>query len=1085
MDVIRSLLVIYFLLIFSVLFAQKEEVQGTFRGNYFSIKDFGSSNQIWTGTQGPFGTVLFGNDQEILAFNGIKWSKIQTDASTSKKIESQIYKTKVSKLLSSKSGIVYVGRENNFGYLDFDPIGKLVYKPLITDFQKKRLGQIWSMFEDESGIIWVIGKNSIYTIEPNFKVTEILLPEKLADFTCKTAGKTQAGILLIYSGDQSDKKRLFGFLNFNSKQFNWINLSDDLHLTNLRGTAFIQGKTYLFDYNKTVFTIDSKQKITKIDASHPLHSFFQSHQPSVVKLYNKQLYVGTETEGAFILDFNGKILRRFDLEEGMENNNVFDLFLDETNNLWLNLDEGIHFFETSSPITTIGKPQGISASIQAIDFKSGQPILALNTDLFLSKNTQGRSSFYNSQTIQETTFDVKTFEIDWRKRTLVVGYEGIYEFDNFQKKSVVNEYAWTIFQNPKQKNQLFVGLEAGLGILTWMKNKWNYEVLPHELAGDIIHFSSDGNRLYFGIKGEGLGMLLLSNFDFSVLKYPQQLDQNSHVYVEVFQDQILVGSNYGLFYLDKVKNKLIPFPTVNKTQFSGKKEIQIHRLFNDQNEKLWMVYYIEKSKDEFEIETGWFSRKNNEWTWNQGALKTIQKGGILFAIQRLNQNEIWLGSDNGLYILNENSQEKLTQKFKVVIDGIWLNRDLTIHVTQKSSALQKIDYEKNSIDFSFYAATFQTGGSMLYRYRLLGFTDEWSDWSPVARVSFPKLYEGNYQFEVQAQSAFGFISETERFSFQISPPWYRTWWMYLIYFIALVLFILVIIRLSILRIKQQNLRLEKIVTERTLEIALQNEQLEEQKEEITQKSNDILDSINYAKRIQNTILPSNEEFASIQLSPVVFYRPKDIVSGDFYWVQKQENSIYFAAVDCTGHGVPGALVSIVGYNALMRIVTEHALLFPNQILDQLRDLVLDAFRGKGQEEIKDGMDISLCRLDFESQKLHFSGAYNGCVVIRNEEIIELKADKQPIGQFENAFSFSIQTIDVQENDMIYVFTDGFVDQFGGEKGKKLKSKGFKDLLIQASAMNVSQQQELFASFFDSWKADYEQLDDVCVFGVRV
>ena len=1081
----RFLIIFFSLLCTLQIFAQAKEVQGSFRGAYYSIKDFGSSNQIWTGTQGPDGTVLFGNDQEILVFNGVKWTKIPTSNKVDVAVEKKIHKTKVSKLYTASNGKVYVGRENNFGYIDFDHNGKLVYLPLYVGDSKNNLGQIWSMFEDEFARIWVVGKNSVFTIDSENQVKEIQLRKDLSAYTCKTAAKTSNGILLIYSADQSEKKRVYGFIDFKSKQFQALDGNEAIKPTNIRGTAIIERKTYIFDYTKNVFIVGRNNSFQKIDLSHPLQKFFSNHQPSVVKQYGNQLYVGTETQGAFILDLKGEIIRRFDLDEGMQNNNVFDLFLDQSKNLWLNLDEGIHFFETSSPITTIGKPQGISASIQAIDFESGQPILALNTDLFLAENIEGRTHFYNSQSIQETTFDVKTVEIEQQKRTLVIGYEGIYEYVKGTKKNVVNEYAWTIFQNPAQKNQVFVGLESGIGVLTWRKNAWSYELLPISIAGDIIHFSSDGKNLYFGIKGKGLGILRLKDFQFKQINFPKKLDQNSHVYAEVFQDKVYVGSNYGLFFLNENQTAFEAFPNVNNTQFSGKKEIQIHRLFNDENIKLWMVYYIEKSKDDFEIETGWFTNTNGKLFWHQGALKTIQNGGILFAIKRFKPNEIWLGSDNGLFILNEYAQRNLPKNFEIIIDGFLLNRNPALLHVNRASPFAPISYSKNSIDFTFYAATFQTGGGMLYRHRLVGFTDEWSEWSIVTRASFPKLYEGNYTFEVQAQSAFGFLGKTARFSFKILPPWYRSWWMYVIYFVALVLAIFIINRLSIQRVKRQNIRLEKIVTERTHEIAEQNEQLEAQKTEITQKSQDIVDSINYAKRIQNTILPSPEEIQAIGIEPMVFFQPKDIVSGDFYWIQRQENSIFFSAIDCTGHGVPGALVSIVGYNGLMRILNEKKLPFPNEILDDLRDIVVDSFNGKGQNDLKDGMDLSLCRLDLDDQMLYFSGAYNGAIIVRNEELIELKADKQPIGQFENAFPFTVKQFPVQKGDTIYLFTDGYVDQFGGEKGKKLKSTGFKALLLQASQLSIEKQHQLFASFFTEWKGELEQIDDVCVIGVRI
>ncbi len=1089
-DTVKNKLLAYlFLLIGWNSFAQNQTFLGTFRGSYYSIKDFGSSNQIWTGTQGKEGVLFFGNDQEILSYNGLKWSKIPTELDSKReKSEGFVRKSKVSKLLTSSSGITFVGRKDNFGLLQFNHLGKLVYKPMVIDKKHERLGQIWSMEEDQQGNIWVVGKSAVYWIDKQLKVNQLVLPEKLKSFSCKTAGKTTNGLVLIYSPDQNetDKKHYF-FVDFKSKKETKLELPKEISLYNIRGTAQYQGLTYFFDYSKNVFTLKqngSNFSWEKLDETSSLARFFQLHQPSSVKQYNDLLYVGTETEGVFVVDWKGTIRRRFDLEEGMENNNVFDLFLDQTGNLWLNLDNGIHFFETSSPITVIDKSLGITAPIQAIDLKNNEPILATNTDLFFLRNKEGRTTFYNSNALEEMTFDCQTFEIEGKKRTLVVGYNGIYEWNGSQKKLVVEAYAWSLFQNPLNKNQFFVGLESDLAVLTWQNNKWNYKVLPLKIGGDIIHFTSDGKSLFFGIKGKGIGILNLRNLSLKTQVFPHPLDENSHVYVESFQGKILVGSAFGLFEWNPKKNEFKGLPSVNGTVFSGKKEIQIHRLYNDQDQKLWVVYYVEKNAEQFEIETGWLSW-NQAWKWNQGALKSIQNGGILFALARANSDEIWLGSDNGLFILNEKAQQNMQKKFVVQIDGFWSNKNQLAHWVNQVSSIEPISYAGNSIDFSFYAATFQTGGKMEFRYRLKGLTDEWSEWSEVSRVNFPKLSEGTYTFEVQGKSGYGFESEISSFAFQILPPWYRSWWMYVIYLILFVLLIVVITQFSVKRVKRQNQRLEEIVTERTHEIAEQNTLLEAQKSEITRKNNDILDSINYAKRIQNTILPSADELRQLELEHVVFYQPKDIVSGDFYWANRVEDSIYFAAVDCTGHGVPGALVSIVGYNGLMRSLTESNLPNPNDLLDRLRELVIDSFHSKGQEDLKDGMDIALCRLDRKQGKLIFAGANNSCIIVRKGEVIELKADKQPIGLFENAFPFTQQEMDIQVGDMIYLFTDGYVDQFGGEKGKKLKSKGFKELLIRVSELEMREQHQAFATFFESWKGNLEQVDDVCIFGVRV
>ena len=189
-------------------------------------------------------------------------------------------------------------------------------------------------------------------------------------------------------------------------------------------------------------------------------------------------------------------------------------------------------------------------------------------------------------------------------------------------------------------------------------------------------------------------------------------------------------------------------------------------------------------------------------------------------------------------------------------------------------------------------------------------------------------------------------------------------------------------------------------------------------------------------------------------------------------------------MDCTGHGVPGALVSIVGNNGLLRAINEFKLTEPNDILDKLREIVIDAFRAEGQSDVKDGMDIALCSIDQQSGVLKFSGANNECVIIRNGEIIELKPNKQPIGQFIDAKPFSNQEFQLEHGDCVYLYTDGYVDQFGGDRLKKFKSRPFKVLLSTIYQMDMEDQYKEIQRTFDAWKHDVDQVDDVCVFAVK-
>ncbi|TXB64799.1 tetratricopeptide repeat protein [Vicingus serpentipes] len=278
--------------------------------------------------------------------------------------------------------------------------------------------------------------------------------------------------------------------------------------------------------------------------------------------------------------------------------------------------------------------------------------------------------------------------------------------------------------------------------------------------------------------------------------------------------------------------------------------------------------------------------------------------------------------------------------------------------------------------------------------------------------------------------------------------------------------------------KKQKLIIEK--QKKSVELA--NHQLEE-------KNQEILDSINYAKRIQNAILPPNKVVKEFLPNSFILYKPKDIVAGDFYWMEslvptgnKKDTAILFAAADCTGHGVPGAMVSVVCNNGLNRSVREYGLTDPGEILNKTREIVIAEFE-KSEEEVKDGMDIALCSL--KGNTLHYAGANNPLWIVREGELLETKANKQPIGQFDNPEPYKTHTIELQKGDSIYIFSDGYVDQFGGEKGKKFKAKAFRELLLSIQETPMEEQRTIIDNAFENWRGNLEQIDDVCVIGVRI
>jgi serine phosphatase RsbU (regulator of sigma subunit) len=280
-------------------------------------------------------------------------------------------------------------------------------------------------------------------------------------------------------------------------------------------------------------------------------------------------------------------------------------------------------------------------------------------------------------------------------------------------------------------------------------------------------------------------------------------------------------------------------------------------------------------------------------------------------------------------------------------------------------------------------------------------------------------------------------------------------------------------------LKHINANLEAKVIERTVD-------LNHQKEMVEEKNKEIVDSINYALRLQRAILPTNSKVITALPDSFILFKPKDIVSGDFYWMHEQGDNVLIAAVDCTGHGVPGAMVSVVGANSLDRCVKEFKLQDPAQILDKLCDMVIETFESS-DHDVKDGMDITLCSINLKTRKIKFAAAHNPLWIVKHTtlEVEEYKADKQPIGKFDYRKNFTSHDIQLEKGDCIYLFSDGYADQFGGPGGKKFKYKTLMQLLQQIHTKPMIDQHEILNREFEAWRGMLEQIDDVCVIGIRV
>lgn len=351
-------------------------------------------------------------------------------------------------------------------------------------------------------------------------------------------------------------------------------------------------------------------------------------------------------------------------------------------------------------------------------------------------------------------------------------------------------------------------------------------------------------------------------------------------------------------------------------------------------------------------------------------------------------------------------------------------------------------------------------------------------------ISYGGLPPGNYTFYLSASNGEGHWSVPTKYTFTIAKPIWQIWWVWLLAIGIIYGTVHLILRYRLNLLKREKKILEHKVQLRTQEIVNQSKIIEA-------KNKDITDSIEYAKKIQDSILPNIDFIKKFLPQSFIFYKQKDIVSGDFYWFAAKHNQIIFAAVDCTGHGVPGAFMSLIGNNVLNQIVNENNVTDPASILMKLNEGVLKALYGsRNYSTTKDGMDIGICSINLQSNTLIFAGAMRPLYLCRDGALEEILGDKVSIGTdftegTHKNFSFSNKEIKIQANDVFYLSTDGYADQFGGEKGKKMMKKNFKNLLQLISNRPMEEQAKVVSDSLMEWKGNFEQVDDILVIGFKV
>lgn len=1085
---------------YSTTFGQSILEKGYYNIQSYPSQEYKAGPQNWDIIQDERGVMYVANNDGVLEFDGEHWRLIPIGE-----------ESRVTSLALTDHGI-YVGAQNELGHLVVDDNGSMAFRSLLPEMTDSipDFGTIWQIHESDNAV-YFIAESTIFRWENEEfeswnvegEIRSSVIMDGVMYFSIKNNGirKLNDGSISMVDGASALENAFVSAMMI--KDDDLLLFVVEQGLMRMRQTGGDMPGDVVIEPFRTTFD-----------------GFLYEHDVTAMEdLGNGYMALKLIGSGLMVMDDQGIETYRINEEYGLPGESVYSMFVDRDGNLWLTMSNGLARVDISSQVTSFAG-SGLKGTVESI-CRSGDELYVATGGGVYYLNHSGASengvfdllnAFQKVEGINEQTWALGSYVIGSDTLVLVAGNNSVFQIKEGVAEIVKSAYPWTMHQSQVDPNRIYICLEGGLESIYWNGTGFDDEGLIDGISGVLMDVTQDDQGwIWIGLRhGEGLIQLK----DGSNATDPDRVEWVAHpgdngifdgvCRVRFVNGELLVGSDAGIFRYDYTSGEFSEHP--DYAELVGAKGIGVHRLSVSPGNELWMTGF--------------------EIGGNGKTIGIFRDGGLLtFPFDRISTesthalwhepNDItWLGGPHGLFRYDEGIEKDYSRAPNVLIRRVVMNSDSTLYHGGSRSGQQLkeqvLEYKNNNIYFEYAAPVYESQEAVLYSSMLVGYDNDWSSWKNTTERNFTNLGEGDYEFKVKCMNVYGVVSSETIYTFQILPPWYRTAWAYVLYILLFGGFVYVAIRLSVARVKRQNERLEEIIEERTREIVKQKEEIEEQKEMVEEKNQEIMDSIVYAQRLQEAILPPSKLVEEWLPDSYVLFKPKDIVSGDFYWMEQVEEDgvtrIYFAAVDCTGHGVPGAMVSVVGHNGLERCLKEFSLRKPAEILDKLTELVEETFE-KSESEVKDGMDIALCcltRSDNGKATLEYAGANNPLYIIAESvdlpdgvearvteldgepvRLHELKADKQPIGKYIDRKPFAQTTIEVNKGDSIVVFSDGYADQFGGIKGKKFKYGTFKKLLIELNSMMMKDQAAALDKAFEEWRGDLEQVDDVCVIGVRI
>jgi len=1064
-------------------------------------------NQSWAICQDNNQIMLFANRKGILSFDGQDW------------ISFRIPTIPFAMCKNPKDGRIYIGGENSYGFMEKDQKGLFNYISIAGD--SSDVGIISNIIFNDT-VVWFYGEKSISKHNLDNNKLELRLKQKgVNPFTGMfvTPGNTFINVMNkglyrldsdtlfpIVTGYLTEKVDILFSLPYN-KTMVLVGFSD----SNL--SLFDGMKYYDYKINDEGYLRDNilSEGITIGDS---LYAF------------------STLDGGALVVDKTSrKIQFTINNQNELPDDEVFALGCDNSGGLWLSHQYGLTRAELNLPIGNfsiypglrgnltnslwhnnelyVGTSEGLFYLAEVKNYSEVQVLIKKETETpasqyviqpeALKEQEGGRQNIFSrifgrrvakdkniSTDARDPTENIpppKTSSVQYTRKTvnrlksinyifkqveglnekcrqlvstkngiMVATNKGLFIINNHKALLIAeNQYINFINWLPVD-DKYFIASADGYFSMKYQNGKWLTEVFDSTFISPVYSIiKTDNNTIWLGVDNAAL-KVDIGNMSNEV-KYTQVSIENDfpqRYFLDFVNDTIFLYTESGIYFYDSRSDGFIVTRSVE----------------NGSDMKMKYVYPLSNMP--------WI-RHGDDWIYLRTVNKTVEKEMSLLkifnnVISLMTENDILWVVDGGnrLFRIDLNKPLKINPEIDLLVKSIYNERGTIFNISD--IVLERGD---NVVNFDIIAPGYLKQNTTQYQYKINKLMPDWSPWSVRTNYNLLIPVPGEYLVQVRAKDLWGNIGEPKSFKILIKVPFTKTTVFYLLVGFVVIFCIFFFVYLRQRQLQNKNIFLEEKVRERTAEI-------EAQKEEITS-------SIEYASRIQMAMLPMEEHFKTNFSEYFILFRPRDIVSGDFYWIGECSKKVFFTVADCTGHGVPGAFMSTLGISTLNEIIANNVDLKANTVLNLLRDKIKTSLHQTGKAgEAADGMDVAFCVLDMRKHILQYSGAFNPLFIFQNGEFNEYKGDRMPIGiYYGEKDSFQNLEIKIKKGDTLYIFSDGMADQFGGPRGAKYKISSFKKLLTAIYKKPLAEQRGIIENEFEKWKGTNEQVDDITIIGIRI